>query len=415
MKKYFTWLILTVLCACVAAQNVQLSENSFQKVSITFTCDSLSSESIVLPEGSFTRISMQDFGISNNPGAPQLPVLAKLLQIPVCDSVAATIVDAKYTDYAASDLGVMHPLYPAQPSVSKSSQKPPFAYTQSIYATDAFYALPLVRVEKAGIRRNYALADVQVSPVQYNPVTQTIRIYHQIDVEFTYVNADMEKTNELKRYSTPPFFLDNKLVLNEMSSTQKENNTVPVKYLIIAHDMFSNNSELSAFVTWKRRLGYLVEVAYTGDESVGGTTASIKSFIQGKYNNATAYDPAPTYLLLIGDVAQVPAFTGQSSSDHVTDLYYATLSGNDNIPDLYYGRLSATTNAHLSNQLEKIMMYEQYTMPDPSYLGNAVLIAGTDENWSSTHANGQINYISNYYINTGNPRYTNVMTHLYNC
>ena len=162
-------------------------------------------------------------------------------------------------------------------------------------------------------------------------------------------------------------------------------------------------------------MGYLVEVAYTGGANVGTTTTAIKSFIQSRYNAATPADPAPTFLLLIGDREQLPAFTGVADNDHITDLYYATLSGGDNLPDLYYGRMSATNNTELSNQIEKILMYEQYTMPDPSYLGNAVLIAGTDSYWAPTHANGQVNYINNNYINLDNPRYSNVMVHLYNC
>ena len=406
------------LCAFAFAQSVRVTQNSFQKVAVSIAPGTLSADDITVPEGVFSTISLKDCGPSNNPGAPQLPVLVKFLQIPVCESVVATVTNAQYTEYDAAALGITHPLYPNQPSVSKSAARPPFSYDNAVYTTDEFYSLPLVSVENTGVQRDKALATMYVSPVQYNPVTQKIRVYSQIDVEFTFVNANMAMTQQLQKYVSPMFSMEENLLLNEQANPFKaEFSTSPIKYLIVANSMFSGNADLEAFANWKRRLGYKVEIAYTSDANVGTTTTSIKSFIQNKYDNATAAEPAPTYLLLIGDVAQMPSFDGTALNTHKTDLYYATLAGSDNIPDCYYGRLSATNATQLKNQLDKIMMYEQYTMPDPSYLGNAVLIAGTDGTWSPTHADGQINYVYNNYINTTSTthNYTTVYKHNYDC
>lgn len=398
------------------AQTVDIRQNTYQKVSLSFAPGTLSVSEISIPQGTFSVVSMREYGESYNPGAPQLPQLSKLLQIPICDSVIVTVTNAQYTEYDAADLGVHHPIYPSQVSVSKNETNPQFSYNQLIYNTNAFYALPLVKAEKAGVRRSVAMANIYVSPVQYNPVTQKIRIYTQIDVEFTFANVDMAATNDLQKYASPMFTVSNDLFVNKMQGTRAEMSSAPIKYLIIGNEMFSTNEDLADFVAWKRRLGYIVEVVYTSDPNVGTTATSIKNYIQNEYNNPTDENPAPTFLLFLGDREQLPAFnTKVSGEDHITDLYYATLNGSDFIPDCYYGRLSATNNDQLSHQIEKIMMYEQYTMPDPSYLGNAVLIAGTDNSWAPTHANGQVNYITTYYMSPDNPRYTNVMAHLYNC
>ena len=415
MKKLFLWVAVMALCPFVWAQNLQFSQNSYQKVAFSMETGALSVNELHLSEGEFSTLSIEGYDVSYNPGAPQLPVWSKMLQIPVCDSVVATVISAQYTEYDAADLGITHPLYPSQLPVAKNDPNPQFSYNQTVYSTNDFYSLPLVRVEKSGVKRSAALANVQVSPVQYNPVTGRVKVYTQLDLQFTFVNTDMAATNALQEYASPLFPLDKDLVVNKMQETRDELSLVPIKYLIIGNSMFADNADLNAFVNWKRRLGYIVEVVFTNDPAVGTTTTSIKSFIQSRYNAGTATDPAPSYLLLLGDREQLPAFTGTTDNSHITDLYYATLSGNDNLPDLYYGRLSATNNTQLSNQITKILMYEQYTMPDPSYLGNAVLIAGTDANYGPTHANGQVNYITTYYMNSNNPRYTNVMAHLYNC
>ncbi len=351
-------MVFLTVCPFVWAQSFQISQNSYQKVSISFTTGALSVDHISVPEGDFTAISLPDYGYSYVPGAPQLPQLCKLLQVPVCESIVATVVDAQYRDYDAAELGVSYPVFPTQISAAKNGEVPPFAFDQTIYSTDAFYALPLVQAEIAGVKRDVALANVYVSPVQYNPVTRKFRIYSRFDVEFTFVNADMAATMALQKYSSPMFSLNQDMVINKMQTERSEFQGTPIKYLIIGNSMFESNEDLADFVAWKRRLGYLVEVAFTSDANVGTTTTSIKSFIQNKYDNATAEDPAPTFILLLGDREQLPAFTGQSDNSHITDLYYATLNGNDFLPDCYYGRLSATNNQQLSNQIEKILMYE---------------------------------------------------------
>ena len=415
MKKLLLWVALLGFCQFILAQNIQITQNSYQKVAVSFETGELSVEDITVPAGTFSMISLPGYGSSYNPGTPELPQLTKLMQIPVCDSVVTTVVNAQYTEYDAAALGIHHPIFPSQTSVSKDKTNPPFDFNQLVYHTDAFFHWPLVMVKKTGVKRNVALANMAFSPVQYNPATQKVRIYTHVDVEFTFVNADMAATVALQKYASPLFPLNKDIVFNKMQETRNEYSAAPIRYLIIANSMFSDNAELARFVAWKRRIGYLVDLVYTSDANVGSTTTSIKNYIQSQYDAATPANPAPAFLLLIGDKAQLPAFNNQTNEDHITDLYYATLSGNDYLPDCYYGRLSATNNQQLTNQIEKILMYEQYSMPDPSYLGNAVLIAGTDGNFGPTHANGQINYVNNNYINTNNPRYSNVMVHLYNC
>lgn len=416
MKKLFLWMAFLGLSQLILAQNVQISQNSYQKVAVSFTTGDLEVEDVDVPQGVFSMISLPGYTSSYNPGMPQLPQLTKLLQIPVCDSVIATVTNAQYMEYDAATLGIHHPLFPSQESVAKKDTSYLFSYNSTVYATDAFFHQPLIQVEKAGVKRNVVLANIYFSPVQYNPYQQKIRIYTHVDVEFTFANADMGRTYALQQYASPLFAMDKDLVLNKMQEDRSEFSASPIRYLIIGNPMFESNEKLAEFVAWKRRIGYIVDVVFTNDANVGTTTTSIKNYIQSQYNAATAENPAPTFLLFLGDREQLPAFNAQTSNNnHITDLYYATLSGNDYLPDCYYGRLSATNNQQLSNQLEKILMYEQYTMPDPSYLGRAVLIAGNDQNYGPVHANGQINYIKNNYINTTNPAYTDVMAHMHNC
>ena len=422
MKNFFSLalsLALLLLVESANAQHFQITRNDYEQVNISFTTSDVVAKNVKTTAGTFAALSMEDYDLSSQVGKPQLPMMAKLLEIPVCDSVIATVKNAQYVEVDASELGVNQKVMPAQPSYPKSfTGEKVFAKDQAVYGKNEFYSEPLVRVEKSGIMRDICLANIYVSPVAYNPVTNKFRICRSFDVEITYVNANVPATFEMKnRFGSPMFQTASEMVANPMPRTREEFNVSPIKYLIIAHSMFAENEQLMNFVNWKKRIGYIVELVYTNDPQVGTTTTSIKNYIKAEYDNATAENPAPTFLLFVGDVAQIPAFSSTEQNSHVTDLYYACWTAGDNMPDCFYGRFSATNANQLEPQIEKTLMYEQYTMPDPSYLGKAVLIAGTDGNWAPTHANGQINYIYDNYINetTTNHNYTTVYKHNYNC
>jgi hypothetical protein len=168
--------------------------------------------------------------------------------------------------------------------------------------------------------------------------------------------------------------------------------------IILSDPMFEE--ELQEFIAWKTRLGFDVIEAYKGDDGVGSTKESMKAFVQSQYDNATAEEPAPTYLLIVGDHEQIPSFQMQG---HTSDMVYCEFDGNgDYFPEMYYGRFSASTVNQLIPQIDKTLEYEQYTMPDPSYLDEVLLVAGVDQSMAMIHGNGQINYGTDYYFNTDN-------------
>ena len=398
----------------------QVTDNNYSDIKISYTVDvqNLQVKNIKTEQGTYCQISYDGMTPMRNDGKPALPVITNLLEIPLCEGMQVNVINSTYETYNLAELGINHPIMPAQPQHPKSEDGPfPFVIDEATYTSNSFYGMTLAQCEKVGMLRNINLGELSIAPFEYNPVTGQLSVCTQLDVEISFVNANIPKTMELKtKHGNGLFDGQHCGVINPMTTAgfRDEIDNAPIKYLIVAHSMFRNNQDLNDFINWKKRIGYLVEIAYTDDSNVGTTTTSIQNFIKGKYDNATAEDPAPTFLLLIGDVAQIPAFTGVSDNDHVTDLYYATWTTNDNIPDCYYGRFSAQNVNQLTPQIEKTLMYEQYTMPDPSYLDDAVLVAGTDGNYGPTHANGQINYLSGNYVNTAYG-FNTVHTHLYNC
>ena len=415
MYKLKIWygLFLLLLVQNVLAQEavVELVRQENNKWTYRYTSSQLTISEINNPTGSYSQITIPYHHFSNEIGCPQLPIWIGLIDVPLCEDVKVEVNHVDYATAAMTDLVVKHPLWPAQPSLSKEEEPAPFVIDKNLYATNEFYGFQPVTAEKRGVMRSANLAALTVSPIRYNPVSGELQLIKQMEFTLTFVSPDYEQSARLKRVHDNALFasqFDRTLVPSPMR-TKGVVYPSPIKYLIVSDPMFRD--ELQRFVTWKKRKGFMVEEAYTDDPTVGKTAASIAQYIKNQYDMATEANPAPTYVLLVGDVAQIPAFTGKTGR-HPTDLYYCEWTG-DYLPDCYYGRFSAQNVAQLIPQIDKTLAYEQCALSDLSYLDDAVLVAGYDMTHSATYADGQMNYLSGQYINEANG-YQHTQKYLHN-
>ncbi len=330
-------------------------------------------------------------------GAPALPTFSKLIEVPLCADFVVTVRGLEFDTLQLTGPA----LAPMQPSRSKSdTSAPKLSYIRGIYETDMFFGNTVPEVEAVGIARDRRLARLRFTPVSYNPVTGQVAVVRRAEVTVSYRGVDRMGTEEMFRRYYSPAFNSGASSINALYP-KSVSTAAPVRYLIVANSMF--RGQMDTFVQWKKRKGFITDIVYTDDAAVGSTTTSIQSYIKSQYTNATATNPAPTYVLLVGDVAQLPAFDGTTASDHITDLYYMTWTTADNLPDCHYGRFSAQNVSQLTPQVQKTLMYEQYTFADPSFLDRAVMVAGVDGGSSGdygyTHADPAMDYAITNYVN----------------
>jgi uncharacterized ubiquitin-like protein YukD len=350
--------------------------------------------------GEFAKILVMGYGENAKHGNAELPVLEELINVPFGSSIAIKVLNIEQQIISLSDYGIDNLVFPSQPSISKgeNAEDVPFYFNEGYYNYDGFFETDIVTTELLGKMRGQQLARLSVAPFQYNPTTNQLKVITKLEVKIIFKNIDFEghKLNKQKYYS-PEFEHVFKGCINYVPLQAKDViTTYPVKYVIIADPAFQ--SELQPLVEWKTKKGFMVVEGYTNDPLVGNTTSSIHAFIKNMYDNATTADPAPTYLLIVGDNAQVPSFnTGQ----HVSDMYYCEFDGGgDFYPEMYYGRFSATIPEEVAVQVYKTLTHEQYTFTDPSFLDEVVLVAGVDASMAPTYGNGQINYGTDYYFNS---------------
>lgn len=347
--------------------------------------------------GDFTRLILPGFHATKTTGAPELPLMNTLIALPHGATARIEVRDMRTRTVKLADLGLDELIMPAQPTMPKNADRTnwPFAYDRAAYGVDKV-AQPLATVVPQGRLRAVDFGRLEFAPVSYRPAAGELEIVESAELEVVFEGGDPVAGDELRAATYSPFFehiyaqLDGTRGLHDSFPDHMDG---PVTMVIVTPPEFEY--QLADFVQWKTERGFNVILAVTGTPAVGSTTTSIQSYIQNLYDNATAQQPAPTFVLFVGDVAQMPTYT---VSGDATDRPYCTMDG-DYVPDIYYGRFSATNASQLQAMIDKTLMYDQYTMSDPSYLDEVTMIAGVDSGYSSTHANGQINYGTDNYFN----------------
>jgi hypothetical protein len=381
---------IKVLSCSETGLQLSLSFNSLKFIDVTTI------------KGSFCEIISDGFNKPKNYGEPELPVINRLIELPYGAEPEVTVSGYEVNDYNLYDYGISNKIFPAQPSVSKGIKPEEiiFHYNQSYYSKNSFNESETASVIYCGTMRGVRIGRLEISPFRYNPVTNTIRVFNNIIVTIYFKNANLTTTLQIKEKYYSPYFNNTlrKLINFHPVNTKELITVAPVKYVIVADVMFE--AALAPFIQWKTKKGFNVVVGYTNQPGVGTTTTSIKNYLKNLYTSGTAQDPAPSFVLLVGDVAQIPAFTGTAGS-HKTDLYYCEYDGGGDVfPEVYYGRFSATNPEELQPQIDKTLEYEQYLMPDPSFLDEVVMVGGVDSNYGQVYANGQINYGTSNYFNS---------------
>ena len=374
----------------------KITRNSATGFRFTSSLTALSAYEQGTVKGFFSVIGADGYASSPKAGDPSLPILNKMIEVPQDATIRITIIRAVYHEYGLKDLGLRYNIIPTQPPVAKNDTDPnkiPFLQNASAYSTDRYGDTVLIRTVGSGTIRGTRMMRLEVTPVQYNPIKQKLKICTDLEVEVSY---SMPKSDAVTNLYSPFFEPLFNLTANHSAPSRKALIMAqPVTYVIVAPPLFKD--ALQPFIRWKTKKGFNVIEAYTDNPSVGNTPVSIKAYLKNLYLNPPTGMSAPSFLLLAGDVDLIAPFHSDLQQ-HVTDLYFAEYTG-DKLPELFYGRFPAATVTELQTMINKTLEYEQYTLPDPSYLGKAALLSGADQSHQLNWSNGQIRYASENYFN----------------
>ncbi|MCB0821679.1 MAG: T9SS type A sorting domain-containing protein [Bacteroidales bacterium] len=391
---------------------LKLTKSTYQEIELTNILTDLEFTRVKTQAGYFTLLTAEDYGYSTVKGEPRLPVIKELIEVPLVADYQIEIISQSFTDVDLNAHGIADYIIPAQAPLSKNIDNPEdveFIFNQDSYNQNTLLGQEMIQVVDLGIIRGVKMARVEIAPVFYNPVSNQIRVYTDLKLRVKFNNANIAQTVDAKETAYSPFY---QAIYNQMINFKPIDGAEfitaePVTYIIVSDPEFE--SDLQPFIEWKTMKGFQVVEAYTDNPEVGTTTTSIKNYLQDFYNNPPeGYNPQ-SFVLIVGDIAEVPTFSG-TAGGHVTDLYYFTYDGAGDIyPECFYGRFSASTLSQLQPQIDKTLEYEKYEFPDPSFLDEVVMVAGADGSYATVWGNGQINYGTENYFNAAH----GILSHTY--
>ncbi len=414
MKRFLLVALMSVLSISVMAQQkIQLRsvdkaecvKSDMRGLKASFSFSTIDAQDYLSERGTFSWLTLPNTVIGGNEGDPQIPVVNELIAVPFGANPHIEITSYSTMDYRLDEYGIST-LVPRQPSLRKDKrpEEVPFVMNEAAYqSTRGFRNEPKAVVNVMGTMRGVQLGKMTIEPVSYDPVNNTLRVFNDIEVEVHFDGADRQATEDMLVKTYSPYFdiVYKQLFNGNMIRTAYEGfpdlYTTPVKMLVVTTTKYSDSEPFQTWLNWKKQKGIDVDVQ-TVTSSTNG--ASIRSLIQSRYNTNH-----PTFLVIVGDENDVTNYetyniSGNYFNPYVSDNPYASID-NDIYHDLYMSRMAVSNTTELGDLVHKILTYEKYTMSDPSYLDNALLIAGYDSNgWDEAAGRPTIQYALNSYFNT---------------
>jgi Peptidase family C25/Propeptide_C25/PKD domain len=345
----------------------------------------------------FATLELSGEGFTTVIGEARLPTLSRFIEIPQGANPELIVESISWQTTSLAALHLPSSIIPVQPSLIKiEGASVEFTLDNTFYAMNTFLPTTIADIHVIGELRGRNIALLEISPVQYNPVSGELKIMTKCELRINLPGSDLIKTTEkVDRYTTPSFEqMFNTLLINS-GSLQVTGKGEPKQegYLIIVADDFYN--AIQPFADWKSAKGFDVTITKTSEIPSGPTKENIKAYIVNAYNT---WPTPPTYVLLVGDVAQIPTWTG-SATGTCTDLYYVTIDSGNYFADVIISRFPAATADQVTAMVDKTIYYETGSFTNTSWIKKAVFMASSDNHLVSE---GTHNYVIDTYMTPHN-------------
>ncbi len=329
---------------------------------VEFNLQALTMEEGFVEEfGNSSKFRIPGGGISSDIGAPDIPVLRRMVLIPNTGGITLEIVSEE-----TAPLGI-YSIAPRQPSPLRSSGDLPYRIDAELYATSDLFPGSPIELGSIEILRDLRVAWIEFNPVRINPVTGEAVLTTSVTVRLV---SEGPGENELLRASQGisrsylPFYR------NVLGFDPEGQDLVAGSYVVIGTS--EGIGMCQDLIDWKIEKGY--DVQYGEVPGIGSSSAAIDAWIENAYNT---WPNPPEWILIIGDHNIVPTpFYGGGAADN----QYGVI-GSGVTPSIHVGRLSGADTDDLPYMAAKILNYESNPYePATSWFQNAISIGSTDFN-----------------------------------
>ena len=365
IKKIFIFTsILSVFAFAKKVEHAKIMHSDIYSTTIEFELDDFQLIPVQTEKGIMQIVKINNGASMLNKGAPDIPKYSRSIIIPDDAKMQYEILSSKYIDYENVLIAPSKGNFTRK--INPNSVMHEFG---NEYDKNEFYPGSLVELQSPYVLRNLRGQAVDIRPIHYNPITKILRVYESIEIKVFANGAG--SANVLNRSAS------NKFMPREYKNIYEGhfinfNNDSRFDYLddhgsmlIISYGDFME--EMQPFVDWKNRKGIPTEMINVAE--IGLNSTAIETFVDNYY-----YENGLTFLLLVGDVSQIPS---PSISGSASDPSYGFIEGNDSYAEVIVGRFSGSTPAHIATQVERSINYERFPEDNADWYDNAMGVAST--------------------------------------
>lgn len=373
--------------------------------------NALRADTLATASGDFAVLDIDGMAVTTSIGAPRLPVIRRLVEIPEGVDVDVIASAHDVASFAVEDLADASIVMPVQTPVVKlpgAREAAPFDFNDDIYGADRFQFEATATLGAPGHLRGHRVAWLTLRPVDYNPATGEVRVARSMDVTLRFNGKARPVSSALaSRYADPRVDAILSRLAMPVATTWRSKPGYeygPSTYLVIGPDALFDTADFQDFVAWKQQKGY--EVVHVTVQEAGTTQTGIQAFIRNAY---ATWEHAPSYILLLGDTNEVPFFVGSGGDNPASDLYYQLSDDLDLFPDIAVGRFPARTAEDVANMVRKTLFNEMGDYGQPVWATTAAFLASED-NWDISQ--GTHDYVIDTYMNAAGFTSLKYYTHL---
>src|SRR3972149_9736076 len=179
------------------APTVKLLSSNNNNVSFFVQINGMSVSNKNVDKVTYQSLSIPDAEVITQEGLPQVPVITKLIAIPDCDDVSLSITPSN--ELVFSDYNIL----PAPRFDKKKWQdgtdriEQVFEENKNIYSSNIDFPGKYGEIIEVGYCRDQKIARVAIYPLQFNPMTKTIKVITDYDINLSFTNPTSGVNKEL--------------------------------------------------------------------------------------------------------------------------------------------------------------------------------------------------------------------------
>ena len=387
MKNLITFILYCLSVTAVVAQaksesRVTVLAKSKTETTFRFSLTNTDRLAVTTPNGPAYVLSMDKGTPLLQKGTPDVPKFATSLLIPGSGNMAVEIVDSEYQDFPGVAVA------PSKGDLKRNIDPAtvPYAYG-SVYAHNAFFPGKLADLQQPFVLRDARGQAVWLYPVQYNPISQVLRVYTHITVRVYHTggSGDNELSTAKNRSRSRAFEqIYQKLFLNYDPGFLGRSDAAPERMLVIAKDEYL--ADLEPLLVWKRQMGIHTTVVPISE--IGSSdAAAVYNAVQQHY-----LEEDISYLLLVGDENDIRPQMRSNQGLYSCDNCFGYMDGTDHFPEIFVGRFNAATLDQLKIMVNRNLEYEKTPLVDVDQNWCGTAMASTSEEGEGIGDDGQADY-----------------------